>query len=146
MHAVVVGTGPAATACTKALVRRGARVTVLDAGDSLDAERASLAGKLAASEPAGWDRKTIAHAIENPTIAALPIPRKLLFGSDFFYGTDRAYWPMRADGVAAAPSFARGGYTVAWGAAMLPADDCDLAGWPIKRADLAASYRRVLEE
>jgi choline dehydrogenase-like flavoprotein len=146
VHAVVVGTGPAGTACAKALLRRGVRVTVLDVGEELDQGRQALVGDLASTAPEKWDKLHFARATANPTIASLPIPRKLVFGSDYFYAGNRNYWPTEWSDTPPAASFARGGFSVAWGAAMLPADDCDLAAWPLKRRELEPSYRRVLAE
>ena len=144
MHAAVIGSGPAGTACARALLRHGVRVTMLDVGDDLDPGRQALVTELSQRPPSAWAPEQVAIATDNPTIESRAIPRKLLFGSDFFYAPDLPYWHTEAKGVAATTSFARGGFSVAWGAAMLPADDCDMADWPLKRKDLESSYRRVL--
>ena len=144
MHAAVVGSGPAGTACARALMRRGVKVTLLDVGDDLDPGRQALVSELSQCSPSQWAPEKVAVATDNPTIESRAIPRKLLFGSDYFYAPDLPYWHTQAEGVAATTSFAKGGFSVAWGAAMLPAADCDMADWPLKREDLEPAYRRVL--
>ena len=49
-------------------------------------------------------------------------------------------------GRAPLPTFAQGGFSTVWGGASLPADDCDIADWPVRRADLAPYYAQVLED
>ncbi len=70
---------------------------------------------------------------------------KPVFGSLFPYAIDDPALPVRADPrTSLHPSPAEGGLTNAWGAAMLPFGERDLAGWPIGPQDLAEHYRAVL--
>jgi len=146
MHAVVVGSGPAALSCIKALLRHNVRVTVLDAGEELDSGRQALVEQLSGLEPDAWPDDAVRRLTENPTIQAKAIPKKLAFGSDFIYAEDSEAWPFDGDQIQARGTFARGGFSTVWGGAMLPADDCDMQDWPIGRADLRESYQRVLAD
>ena len=147
VHVAVIGSGPSALSASLALLRRGAAVTVLDAGATLDQRRAELVTTLRESEPEDWNSAIVDELVSNPTIATRDVPRKLVFGSDYIYAKDHPDGSIEhEDGVDAHPTFARGGYTVAWGAAMLPIDDCDMADWPIAKSELEPSYRRVLAE
>lgn len=147
MHdSIVIGTGHAGVAATLELVRLGHRPLVVDIGRTLDEGTARAVERLRHSSPRDWDPETLARITRNDTIDE-SLPRQLAFGSDHMYGTDRDELlpTTRTRPHAPSASPARGGRSNAWGAAMLPAHDCDMAGWPITRADLAPHYRRVLQ-
>lgn len=147
VHVAVIGSGPSAFAASLALLRRGATVTVLDAGVTLDEHRAQLVADLRREQPEQWDQSVVEHLINNPTVETQSVPRKLVFGSDYIYARTHPDGPIELEGgVDAYPTLARGGYTTAWGGAMLPTDDCDMTDWPIGSAELEPSYRRVLAE
>lgn len=144
MRVAVIGSGPAGIACAKALIRRGLKPTILDVGEILPANAQAAVDRMAKLAPIAWsaqDRELITH---NPTVTAGGVPKKMVFGSDFHFAHDRAFNPTDSEEGLPATTFARGGYSVAWGAAVLPAHENDLADWPIRAADLAPSYRRVL--
>ena len=85
-----------------------------------------------------------AHSTE----AATGIPRKLLFGSDFPYREASAHLQLHSEAVGLEPSFAFGGHSNIWGAAVMPYVDRDMAGWPICARELAPHYEacaRMLE-
>ena len=84
---------------------------------------------------AGWRRME----------AARGAPRKLSYGSDFAYQSASEFAPQRAKGADFAPSFALGGLSNVWGAAVLPYRQGDLTDWPLRRDDLAPYYAKVLE-
>lgn len=73
------------------------------------------------------------------------VPLKLLFGSDFPYRETEEKIPWHNQGTGLKPSLALGGLSNVWGAAMLPYRDDDIAGWPVKNAELAQHYRAVTE-
>jgi choline dehydrogenase-like flavoprotein len=135
----VIGSGPAAAACVSALVARGLKVTVLDAGIELEAEYESRIqsyrenGDLSALE----DLKSKVDA------TAKGIPLKLSFGSDFPYrdACDQLHVTENTSG--ALPSFALGGLSNVWGAAMLPYRDADINDWPIRTSDLSPHYKAI---
>jgi choline dehydrogenase-like flavoprotein len=119
---------------------------MIDVAERLPQKRQAAVDRMAAVAPEAWDAADRALVTENRTLAAAGVPRKMVFGSDYVFGRDRAFSPTESDDELPSATFARGGYTVAWGAAVLPADDSDLKDWPIGRRDLEQSYRRVLAE
>jgi choline dehydrogenase-like flavoprotein len=146
MNVAVIGSGPAGTACAKALVRCGLTPTVIDVAERLPKERQAAVDRMAVLAPAAWDAADRALVTENQTLASAGVPKKMVFGSDYAFGRDRPFSPTEADNELPSATFARGGYTVAWGAAVLPADDNDIRDWPIDRSAIEQSYRRVLAE
>src|SRR5271169_1306657 len=146
MRVAVIGSGPAGVACARALVRRGLKPTILDAGETVDEARLAAIARLQKADPVRPAPDDLALLTANPTVRAGGVPRKLAFGSDFVYAYGREAAPTEGPMAGIWPTFARGGYGVAWGGAMLPADDGDMQEWPIRRADLDAAYRRVLSD
>lgn len=148
MRVAVIGSGHAGYQATRALLERRADVTVIDTGERLPTDRQAIADRLAAMDPHAWPLSLVESARLNPTIDAKGLPKKLLFGSDFIYARDRSFAPTRVlvEGRAPLPTFAQGGFSTVWGGAALPADDCDIADWPIHRADLEPYYRQVLSD
>ena len=70
-----------------------------------------------------------------------------MFGSSYAFARERAFAPLEAGpGTPATPTFAKGGFSVVWGAAMLPADRSDLHDWPAGSTELEPSYARVLAD
>jgi choline dehydrogenase-like flavoprotein len=157
-HAVVVGSGPAGVACARALVGRGARVTLLDVGREAPDDARALLAALALDDPADWDpaaaerlrastRQAMAAQREAGDAGVARVTRTLkpLAGSLYPYAVDEPLQPLDDNAVAFYGSLARGGLTSVWGGAMLPYLDDDLGAWPIGVGDLAEHYRTVLE-
>ena len=140
----VIGSGPAGVACATALLSRGRRVCMLDAGVTLEPEKAGLVEKLKSSLPEKWTAADLAayQAGMNPDVGGVPL--KLVYGSDFAYRDADAHLGIQYDNVGLRPSFARGGLSNVWGAAMMPYLQQDLGEWPIKLGDLAPHYSAVL--
>ncbi len=137
---VVIGSGLAAVAAAKALVESNIKPLILDCGKKCPEQLAKLVSKLSGVPPDKWtrdDRKEIMH---NPTVFNnKSYPKKLSFGSDYFYS--------KSFGDSFLPSSqAYGGFSVGWGSSSMPADNCDMAGWPIKQADLLVHYRSILKD
>jgi len=126
------------------LIACGLSPLVLDAGERLEPERQALVDTLA-DLPLPWPGDTVAQLTDNPTLSGKGIPRKVLFGSEFLYGWDRPHSPLTTNESFVAPTFAYGGYSIAWGAAMLPIHKDEMADWPISRHALEASYARTIE-
>jgi ferredoxin len=140
----VVGSGIAGIACARALAARGAKVTILDGGDTLEPERQAVVDGLRDQDPADWDHSDIEKIKENHTVLTERIPRKLAFGSSYIYGSDRDHSPIDAGDTVAVPSFGRGGFSNVWGGTVLPYRDCDIKAWPIAFSDLKPYYEKVL--
>jgi len=142
-HVAVVGSGPAGLWCAKALLARGVRVTVLDVGERLPAALAETARSLAALPLADWPADAVERIAADDTAGGRAIPRKLVLGSDYLYGGSRAFAPQEGENDGAQPTYALGGYTVAWGAAMLPFHADDMTGWPFGPPALRPHYETV---
>jgi choline dehydrogenase-like flavoprotein len=144
MH-YVIGSGPAGTACAKALLAQGRDVTMLDAGLELEPEKTRIIQQLGQKSFTAWtpqDRQAIRGTVE---ANAKGIPLKLLFGSDFPYRETGELIPWKASDTGFQPSLAFGGFSNVWGSAMLPNRDKDIQDWPIKNQDLAPHYQAVTD-
>ena len=139
----VIGSGPAGAACATALLARGARVLMLDAGIELEPERARLVRELAGKKFTEWEPAQIEAARGNLKANIKGIPLKKFFGSDFPYRETEEKIPWRARGVGLCPSLALGGLSNVWGASMLPARQGDISDWPVPNCHLAPHYRAV---
>lgn len=139
----VIGSGPTGVACAHALLQRGARVVLLDAGVTLEEPRRKLVSEMSARPPEAWTPREIQALKAGMTGALKGIPQKLTYGSDYPYRETDAHLPTDYDGVAVRPSLAVGGFSTVWGAAVMPYSDADMAGWPIGSGDLAEHYAAV---
>src|SRR5262245_3150008 len=81
----VVGSGPAGVACAQALLDRGREVLLLDAGLTLEPERARLVDRLRSQSPEQWSPADL--AAHRGAMHADPggVPQKLVHGSDYPY-------------------------------------------------------------
>ena len=140
----VVGSGPAGVSCARALLDRGARVVMLDAGNRLEADKALAVERLGSGSPEDFDPRLLAFVKENMPASPEGVPLKVSFGSDFPYRGHDTFLPMEAPAFAALPSLALGGLGNVWGASMLPVLQDDIDDWPISLADLAPHYAAVL--
>jgi choline dehydrogenase-like flavoprotein len=140
----VIGSGPAGVASAFALVTKGYRVTMLDAGVELEADRAQMLRQLEDQDAASWDAGAIARLKENMQSGTGGVPLKYTYGSDFPYRETDLFIPRDVKRVGLVPSLALGGLSNVWGAAMLPYLPEDIADWPISSAELAPHYRSVL--
>lgn len=141
----VVGSGPAGISCAQALIAAGKEVTILDSGLQLEAERSHAVSSLAASDVSRWTSSATAFLREGISSDASGIPNKLAYGSDFPYRKVAGAIPIQCEGCKTKPSYARGGLSTVWGAAVMPHRQQDIEDWPISIADLAPGYRAVLE-
>jgi choline dehydrogenase-like flavoprotein len=142
---VVVGSGPTGVACAHALLESGKEVLMLDAGEELELTRQQLVESLAAIPKEQWPPETVARLKESMAPTAAGVPLKYLFGSDFPYRRPAPGAIVQSEGVALQPSYATGGLSRVWGAAMLPYRAVDMKGWPLTAEALAPHYRAVLE-
>ena len=99
---IIIGSGPAGTACAAALLARGEPVRMLDGGLTLEPERAKLVEKFRRSQPADWTATDLAayQSGMNPDVGG--VPTKLVYGSDFPYReADERQRPQLRDAVPA---------------------------------------------
>ena len=146
-NVAVIGSGLSAIGAVKALRKLGIKPTVLDCGDRLDSRRACMVELLAQKNPSEWTADERMLLNQNTTVLdGSSIPKKLLFGSDYFYGKSMAKAPIEAEGSKPPISYALGGLSTGWGAAVLPPQACDLADWPIGVDELNEYCRKVLAD
>lgn len=141
----VIGSGISGVFAAQALAGRGVRVTMLDVGEVLDEERSAIVARLRASPAAALSATEDELIRRNGSQGRGALPKKMHFGSDYIYAGDRPFAPLRTlvEGRAPLPTFARGGFSNIWGAAVLPPDSCDMADWPVSRADMEPHFRSV---
>lgn len=143
----VIGSGLSAIGAIKALRARDIRPTVIDRGERLDDVRAGKAKALAHKQPAEWSARERHDLGSNSSLRnGSAIPRKLVFGSDYFYGRSDRDAPIESSGNMPPFSYALGGLSAGWGAAVLPAQACDLADWPVSAEELNTYSAKVLAE
>ncbi len=147
MDIAVIGSGLAGVFAARTLAARGLKVTMLDVGETLDSHRTAIVARLRELEPEAWppaDRELIA---DNATVGGDELPKKMHFGSDYIYAEHRPFARVitNTTGRAPFPTFARGGFSNIWGAAVLPPDSCDMADWPISRGAMEPYFRSVAE-
>lgn len=147
MDVAVIGSGLAGVFAARALATRGLKVTMLDVGETLDPRRTAIVAGLRELEPQAWppaDRDLIAA---NATVGGDELPKKMHFGSDYIYAEHRPFAEVTTNkaGRAPFPTFARGGFSNIWGAAVLPPDACDMADWPISRGAMEPYFRKIAE-
>ena len=140
---LVLGSGPSGVAAAAALIARGREVVMIDAGGTMEAERAALRARMGAQEPHEWtaDDRAAIRVAPRPDAGGGIHP----FGSDFVFRTPERepLWAVGSDVHDLRPSFAKGGLSNGWGAAVLPYRDEDMDAWPIRASDLAPHYAAV---
>lgn len=139
----IIGSGLSAMAAAVALVRKGCRPTLLDAGVTPEPCAAEAKQKLAAAEPDDWTEGDLAPLKRIGPCAASGIPRKLYFGSDFAFRDADAATAPHLEKATLCRSFAAGGFSNIWGAVIAPLKEKDLADWPITWSELAPHYAAV---
>ena len=141
----IVGSGLAGISAAKALKKRGIKPTILDVGYEIEEEIEKLVNKLGGINTSEWKQQDVEKKIYNPTLfKSKGLPKKLFFGSDYFYGSSNSFFPIKYKGSAPPLSYAKGGLSIGWGSTALPALDCDLNKWPINHLDFKKYYKKIL--
>lgn len=144
----VIGSGPAGVSCAHALLRRGEQVTMIDAGIVLEEGIAKELEDVRRTPPADWQNPKTESGAVIARIKAMVKPRngkietKLVFGSDYPY-RDAQRLGITQEGASCKPSLAKGGFSTAWGAAILPYPKEELDAWPVKAKQLEPYFRMV---
>jgi choline dehydrogenase-like flavoprotein len=140
MH-YVIGSGPSGVAAASALLDRNVPVTMLDVGTECEPDRIAVVRRMSAQEPEEWSAAD-RNAIRSPTTVRGSFPLKLAYGSAFPYALDDLK-TLGQRGTNCLMSYAKGGLSNVWGAAILPNTARDLEDWPITAGDLTAHYTSV---
>jgi hypothetical protein len=144
----IVGSGLAAVAACKALVRRGIKPVVLDVGYEMPEQCKNTSQRMSQLKSVNWSLNDKKFVTRNYSIEDGQAPKKLLFGSDYFYSNpEEAFISCDNPEVDCPPfSLAKGGFSVGWGASVLFPDEKDLLDWPITASELYPHFQRVLED
>lgn len=137
----VVGSGPSGIAAAAALLDRGVPVTMLDVGVECEPERMATVRRMSAQKPEAWSAAD-QDEVRSPIDADRKLPLKLAYGSAFVYATDELR-VMAQRGTSCLMSYAKGGLSNVWGAAVLPNMARDMADWPVSSDELAPHYASV---
>ena len=113
---------------------------------TLPADRQTAVDRMAATSPRNWSQADLELVTENQPLKTVLFRKSDVFGSNYAFARERAFAPLEAGPGTPAPTFAKGGFSVVWGAAMLPADRSDLHDWPTGSTELEPSYARVLDD
>lgn len=141
----IIGSGLAATSAAKILISKGMKPTIIDKGDIIDRETESLVKKMSSMDVLDWELDDINFVTSNSTVHEKnEFPKKLAFGSDYFYAKKTQYQKIEDDGIELPVSYAKGGFSVGWGASVLVPDDKDIESWPIGNKDLKQYYETIL--
>jgi choline dehydrogenase-like flavoprotein len=144
MTVVVIGSGPAGVAAAHALVGAGNRVTMLDAGEKIEAGRMDVFETLARTAPDEWSQELARRARDAFPVGIKHVPLKPAYGSLFPYALADPDLSVRLENADSLPSLAYGGLSNSWGASILPFRQSDIEDWPITLAELEPHYEAVL--
>ena len=140
----IIGSGPTGVAAASALLKRGLKVTMLDAGLSLEESKQLALNRTSSTPQTEWKVDDLDDFKAGTKATAKGITLKLAYGSDFPYRGGEQFIAANGD-VGIVPSLAQGGLSNVWGAAMLPYAAEDITDWPINIGELEPHYRAVLE-
>lgn len=118
---IVVGSGPSGVAAASALLDAGKPVLMVDIGRQLPPERCQSS--------------RLHYSGDDPA-------RKLVFGSDYPYLTDREAGLVQK-GARCLVSGGKGGLSAVWGASVLPFPDDEIADWPFPAGNLHDHYAKA---
>lgn len=116
---------------------------MLDAGFALEPDVQSVVDRLASQSPDHWEHETLRSLKTLATVGGAP--RKHVYGSEYPYRQPEGYRSLTGSGVDFSPSFAVGGLSNVWGAAMLPYLQADIDDWPINLKDISRYYPSIFE-
>ncbi len=145
MNVVVIGSGLAAVGAIRALIKSGHRPIVLDIGERLSSPSQQRQELMSTREPSQWTNAEW-QIFTGDESSGRELPRKLVFGSDYFYSKEEVRlrsWEREFPG---SPPWspARGGFSVGWGAAALPPASTDIEDWPVSHEEILAHMRQAL--
>ena len=140
---LVVGSGPAGVSCAIALLARGCRVEMIDAGLDLEADTSQQLSSLQSVPASLWTAERVAFLKGKMAAGVDGIPLKLAYGSDYPYRLPQGAVAVECKAADSKPSYAMGGLSNVWGASILPYREQDMQDWPESTRDLSAHYKAV---
>jgi choline dehydrogenase-like flavoprotein len=143
MH-YVIGSGPSGVAGAAALIAAGREVTMLDAGLTLEQERETRRLRMAVAESNEWSEEDT-RASRAPFEKKVDRAVKLHHGSDYPYRSVAGAISIDYGNLSARSSFAKGGLSNVWGAALLPFRREDTEDWPVAATELENAHAAVLD-
>jgi len=140
----VIGSGPSGIGATLALLEKNLPVTIIDSGEDLEQEKKIIINRMSQMEPAEWSLEDIKILKSALSVSTKGVSQKLAYGSDFPYRKPPEFEFAESSTATLLPSFAKGGLTNVWGAALLPYHQRDIHNWPITVQDLEPFYKKIL--
>lgn len=148
--ALIIGTGAAAAGAALALRHReNIKITVIDIGLKLEADREQLVETLASSSPDEWNEHTIELLAKQPIASRNSgAPEKRIFGSDFPFRNAGQLTGLTAVKGANTSliSPAYGGFSNVWGSQIMPFTAAAFETWPVNAATMRCHYEAILRQ
>ena len=144
---IVIGSGLSAVGAIKRLIEDGFRPTVLDYGMDPPSHINQLKYDIRKNDVDSWNssqREMFAQISKNQDGETLPT--KTFLGSRYFYGTSIPQAITKPVGPIPPFSYAKGGLSIGWGAAVLPPKRSDIDSWPINYNELINSIEAILKD
>jgi len=137
---IVIGSGPSGVSCATALIKKKAKIIMIDTGYKLEKNIKSKVKKLYNLKPSDLLKKKV---VSKDNEYHKGIPLKKIFGSNFIYKIPLPFKYKNNVKIGLKPSFAQGGFSNIWGAAIMPYNNNDIDNWPISIKKLEPYYKEV---
>ena len=148
--ALIIGSGAAAAGAALALSnRQDLKISVIDIGLQLEANRQQLVEAMASSSPDDWDQHTVELISRQPVASRNSgVPEKRVFGSDYpFRNVGQLGGITSVDGAnASLISPAYGGFSNVWGSQIMPFTTAAFESWPVTAATMRCHYEAILRQ
>jgi len=149
--ALIIGSGAAAAGAALALSHReNLKITVIDIGLQLEADREQLVAALASSSPGDWDEHTVELISKQPVTSRKSggVPEKRVFGSDYpFRNVGQLGGLTSVNGAnTSLISPAYGGFSNVWGSQIMPFTAAAFESWPVDSAAMRCHYEAILRQ
>ncbi len=145
---LIVGSGPAAAGAALALAGDPSQtITVVDVGHRLEPEKASVLGRLSATDSDKWDPADVDVIRAQPAgPRTRGLPQKRSYGSDYPFRDVGQLAGLTATGDVnrAVVSGAYGGLSTVWGSQVMPFTPASFERWPVGWSDMEPHYRSIL--
>lgn len=145
--ALIIGSGPAAAGAALALSRRpDLKITVVDIGLRLEADRQNVVDVLASSDPCQWDDRLVQSISKQPR--RFDSTGKRSYGSNYpFRNVAQLDGLTTADNVGTSLiSAAYGGFSTVWGSQLMPFTASLFETWPVSAPEIQPHYQAVLNQ